>query len=97
MSATERVINNLNIAKLILCNPQTLTPETCVRIGQAINSAIDLLTEQGPKTILDIADPIDGIEVGKCPRCERTILKKQSDPTGFCKYCGQAVKWNAID
>lgn len=49
------------------------------------------LEEQEPKTILDIADPIDGIEVGKCPRCERTILNKQSDPTRFCKYCGQEV------
>lgn len=50
MSATERVINDLNVAKLILCNPQVLTPEMCVKIGQAINSAIDLLTEQKVRT-----------------------------------------------
>ena len=46
MNATERVINDLNVAKIILCNSQLLTPEMCVRIGQAITSAIDLLTEQ---------------------------------------------------
>lgn len=57
------------------------------------SDAIALLKEQEPKTILGIADSIEGIEVGKCPRCDRTILNKQSDPTWFCKYCGQAVKW----
>ena len=56
-------------------------------------SAYTLLKEQQPKTVLDIADSIEGIEVGKCPRCERTILNKKSDPTWFCKYCGQKVKW----
>lgn len=46
MNATERVINDLNTAKLTLCNPQMLTPEMCVKIGYAINSAINLLTKQ---------------------------------------------------
>lgn len=46
MSAIEKVINDLNIAKFILCNPQMLNPEMCIRIGQAITSAIDLLTSQ---------------------------------------------------
>lgn len=48
MSATERVVNDLYIAKLMLCNPQRLTPEMCIRIGQAITSAIVLLNEQEP-------------------------------------------------
>ena len=46
MSETEQVINDLNTAKLILCNPKILTPEMCVRIGQTVTSAINLLTEQ---------------------------------------------------
>lgn len=46
MNATETVVNDLNVAKLMLCNPQMLTPEMCVRIGQAINSVIALLKEQ---------------------------------------------------
>ena len=45
MSETERVINDLNVAKLMLCNLQMLTPEMCVRIGQAITDAIALLKE----------------------------------------------------
>ena len=46
MSETEKAIENLNTAKLILCNPQMLTPEMCIRIGQAITDAIALLKEQ---------------------------------------------------
>ena len=46
MSDIENVINDLNVAKIILCNTQMLTPEMCVRIGQAVTSALDLLKEQ---------------------------------------------------
>jgi hypothetical protein len=46
MSATEKVVNDLNVSKLTLCNPKMLTSEMCVRIGQAINGAIDLLKKQ---------------------------------------------------
>ena len=48
MTETERVINDLNVAKLILCNPQMLTPEMCIRIGQAVTNVIGLLKEQEP-------------------------------------------------
>lgn len=58
-----------------------------------MSDAHALLKEQEPKTVLDIADSIEGIDVGKCPRCDKIIVNKQSDPTRFCKYCGQAVKW----
>ena len=46
MPDRDSVINYLNIAKLILCNPQMLTPEMCIRIGQAITIAITLMKEQ---------------------------------------------------
>ena len=46
MADREKVINDLNVSKLMLCNPKMLTSEMCVRIGQAINGAIDLLKEQ---------------------------------------------------
>lgn len=42
----EKVIENLNIAKYILISPQTLSPEMCIRIGQAISDAIALLKKQ---------------------------------------------------
>ena len=57
------------------------------------DGALKLLKEQEAKLVLDIADSIEGIVVGKCPRCDRTIVSKQSDPTRFCKYCGQAVRF----
>ena len=46
MRETEKAIENLNIAKNILCNQQMLTSEMCIRIGQAITDAISLLKEQ---------------------------------------------------
>ena len=46
MPDLEKVINDLNVAKLTLCQPQMLTPEMCIRIGRAITSAIALLKEQ---------------------------------------------------
>jgi rRNA maturation endonuclease Nob1 len=29
--------------------------------------------------------------ISRCPKCGKKIEGKQ---TRFCKYCGQAVKWN---
>ena len=46
MNETEKIISDLQKAKLILCNPQMLTSEMCLRIGQTITNAIDLLKEQ---------------------------------------------------
>ena len=47
MSPTERVINDLNVVKITLCNLQMpLTPEMRIKIGQVITSAIDLLKDQ---------------------------------------------------
>ena len=46
MPDRDSVINDLNVARRILCNPQMLTPEMCIRIGQAITSAIAMLKEQ---------------------------------------------------
>jgi len=60
----------------------------------AVNKAIDLLKEQEPKQVIGIADSIEGMEVGYCPSCNRGIANKKIDETKFCKFCGQAVKWN---
>lgn len=48
MSTTEWVVNDLNIAKFMLLNPQMLmlAPEMRIRAGQAVTSAIGLLKEQ---------------------------------------------------
>lgn len=48
MNTMEWVIDDLNIAKFMLLNPQMLmlAPEMRVRVGQAITSAIELLKKQ---------------------------------------------------
>lgn len=96
MPDREKVINDLNVAKLILCDPQTLIPEMRVKIGQAITSAIDLLEKQEP-VLLKNQHKSGGHFINAnspwkstCPRCGKKIEGKQ---TRFCKYCGLAVRW----
>lgn len=60
---------------------------------QCASDALALLEEQKPKKVIGIADSIEGIEVGNCPSCDRAIVNKKIDETKFCKFCGQAVKW----
>ena len=98
MNETEKVIENLNTAKLILCNQQMLTPEMCIKIGQTVTDAIALLKGQEPILLENQHKPY-GIStnanspwISRCPRCGKKVEGKQ---TRFCKYCGQAVKWNA--
>ncbi len=90
MADRKRVINAIEQAKK---QSEEYALDKIIVPFKEADMILTLLKEQEPKTILGIADSIEGIEVGKCPRCERMILSKQSDPTWFCKYCGQAVKW----
>lgn len=70
-------------------------PVRCgLREKQIQEDALSLLKEQEPKQVVDIADSIEGMEVGRCPLCDRTIVNKKIDKTKFCKFCGQAVKWD---
>lgn len=63
-----------------------------------IDDALAILKEQEP-ILLESQHKPYGIStnanspwISRCPRCGRKIEGKQ---TRFCKYCGQAVKWNA--
>ena len=56
----------------------------------------DLLKEQEPILLENQHKPY-GIStnanspwISRCPRCSKKVEGKQ---TRFCKYCGQAVKW----
>ena len=93
MSATEKVVNNLNASKLMLCYPKMLTSEMCVKIGQAINGAIDLLKKQEP------VEPIISYGTFRCGNCENIVGYNDGNGCGyqnnFCGNCGKAVKWNA--
>lgn len=70
MSETEKAIENLNVAKLILCNQQMLTSEVCIRIGQAITDAIALLKEQEA--------------VVRCKDCKQSGIDSTSYPQYWC-------------
>lgn len=93
MPDRDSVINDLNVAKRILCNQQMLTPEICIRIGQAITSALALLKEQ------EAVEPKKGWFLNNlnipeehwfCGKCDEELVGKGK----YCANCGQAVKWD---
>lgn len=55
--------------------------------------ALALLKAQEPKAVVGIADFDTITAIGGCPACDKSIVNKSDDPTKYCKYCGQAVKW----
>ena len=89
MSKTEKAIESLNTAKLILCNQQMLTPEICIKIGQTVTDAIALLKEQEPvePKRKDISHNNIDWFCGKCGHCVRRL-------DNYCSRCGRKVKWN---
>lgn len=65
--------------------------------SKAIEDALVLLKEQEPILLENQHKPC-GIStnanspwISRCPKCGKKVEGKQ---TRFCKYCGQAVKWN---
>ena len=96
MSVTEEAINNLNVAKRILCYPQMLTPEICIKIGEAITDAIALLKEQEA-----VKPKLVGVNTWICGECEALLGWEDFTPSGvelieykFCPECGRMVKWD---
>lgn len=99
MNATEKVINDLNVAKNILCNPQMLSTEMCIKIGQAITSAIAMLKEQEAVHVKK-QEPVDPVldywraNFGshyKCGNCGSSLGYIYE--SRFCKRCGREVDW----
>lgn len=66
----------------------------CDCYTQLAIDAIELLKKQEPKSVKNINDPEVGIRSGFCPECQELIYYNILHPANFCKYCGQAVKWN---
>ncbi len=86
MNATEKVINDLNVAIFMLGNTQiTLNYELRIRIGQAITSAIDMLNAQ-PRWI--------SVEE-KLPEDPGDYLVYDGSNVQFCKY--YCSTWNTPD
>ena len=59
-----------------------------------MSDALELLKEQEAKQVVGANEFIEGMKVGHCPSCNRSIVNIKSDEAKFCKYCGQAVKWH---
>lgn len=65
---------------------------------KALNMAIDALLKEQEPILLENQHKSYGIStnanspwISRCPKCGRKVEGKQ---TRFCKYCGQAVKWD---
>ena len=97
MPDRDSIINDLYVAKRIICNPQMHTPEMCIRIGQSITSAIALLKEQGHMTPEEFKDGLLKMfsSIWECeidhPMFQDTIGELMDDVMQLYK---KAVKWD---
>jgi hypothetical protein len=80
----EKVMKNMNIAKAVLCNPNMVTPEMCIMIGQTISDALSLLKEQEPAQGF-----VDTDGVPHCDSCGWV----QSYGCNYCDNCGKRLIW----
>ena len=64
------------------------------RLYNKISQLNDILKKQEPKPVKKIDDTEVGIRSGFCPECQELIYYNILHPAKFCKYCGQAVKWD---
>ena len=64
---------------------------------ELLSDALALLKKQEPKLVANIHKHYNNVTnpnvpwVGRCPKCNKLIEGRNL--TRFCKYCGQAVKW----
>ena len=69
----------------------------CNDYANAIEYAVAMLQKQEPKFVINSHKAFNNVLnpnvpwVGKCPKCGKKIEGKTL--TRFCKFCGQAVKW----
>lgn len=48
-----------------------------------------------PKMVIGIAEIYKDILLGNCPSCDQSIVSNANKSTKYCRFCGQAVKWDA--
>lgn len=67
----------------------------CYPIYPVIEAAFSLVSLLEPKSVLNVENyAVSGFAVGKCPTCKEKLLNAKDNPARFCKFCGQAVKWD---
>jgi len=93
MTNRDRIINSLNEISHYNCEQMFYND---IFIRGIADDAIAILKKQEPVKVKDCADIVDRIQVGYCPKCDRKIVwnPEKEGTVAFCKYCGQAVKWN---
>lgn len=47
-----------------------------------------------PKMVIGIAEIYKDIFLGNCPSCDQSIVSNANKSTKYCRFCGQAVKWD---
>lgn len=103
MAELEKVIRGLECC--ILRDPDDHARcSQCSYGGNCVNrlkmDALSLLKAQEPILLENQHKPYGHIInanspwISRCPKCGKKIEGKQ---TRFCKYCGQAVKWDGFD
>jgi len=84
----EKIIENMNIAKAVLCNPNMVTPEMCIKIGQIISDALSLLKKQ---EAVEPVPPTNESDLWKCGNCNHQLFRCTHQK--YCEKCGKRVKW----
>lgn len=89
----EKVMENMNIAKAVLCNPNMVTPEMCIMIGQTISDALSLLKESeiGHWILLENCSN-SGVY---CSECHTKVFDNypfKKTFSYFCPHCGTRME-----
>ena len=103
------VFDLIDALESIQYSDNTIDPEVFIQIGDIQApivgikyfpevDALELLKAQEPKLVTNIHKEHNNVLnpnvpwVGKCPKCGKKIEGRNL--TRFCKFCGQAVKWD---
>ena len=86
----EKVIENMNIAKAVLCNPNMVTPEMCIKIGQTISDALSLLKEQEAEAKWIYGEDKTGVDGWRCSECDffEPWFYEFTDDVDFIRFYG---------
>ena len=72
----------------IYCSTQATADCIC-----KLEEALQAQEPVEPKMVAGVAEIYKDILVGNCPSCGQTVVSNVKKPTKYCRFCGQAVKW----
>lgn len=70
-------------------------PHDCLEteVDEAQKMLLYALKARELKMVAGVAEIYKDILVGNCPSCGQTVVSNVKKPTKYCRFCGQAVKW----